>query len=372
MAVGMRFDDEVRVNILNALRKPYSIQPNISKIQKLTGLHQLTIKNSLKFLKQEGVVLGFIPNVSPKATGIRLVTIMLLDIDLTDKETFNHFMKHALTDPFVFSVNRIIGSSNWNLMIEFISTSVEEIDDNLNKWFFERIPNIASFVRNKQILYCVPAVHKSGSVYDAAINLLLEKNKKNKNNEEKGMQADDAVRVKILDTLRKPGALSINASQIQKYTKYHMSTIKASLKFLKEKSILTRVLPNISSQKLGFKLMPINIYVVDTSNKKFMQALNNAFKEDKNVFSVTELVGELDWNLVSFQLYEGVKEFHHDQNYKYLEKIKNYYSGVRNRMTLYASGPIVELEEKGKTVKYDSGSRSVALVNVLAFKQGLK
>ena len=47
VAVVMKVDDEVRLNILAALLRKGSVIPNIRQLQKYTGYHKATIKSSL-------------------------------------------------------------------------------------------------------------------------------------------------------------------------------------------------------------------------------------------------------------------------------------------------------------------------------------
>ena len=61
MAVVMKADDEIRLNILSALLKQGSVSPNIKQLQKHTGYHKATIKSSLDFLTKGGLINGYGP-----------------------------------------------------------------------------------------------------------------------------------------------------------------------------------------------------------------------------------------------------------------------------------------------------------------------
>ena len=69
----MQVDDQIRLNIIEALLKEHSVSPNIRQIQKYTGYHKATIKSSLDFLKKEGLLHGFGPKVDFKKFIIKKV-----------------------------------------------------------------------------------------------------------------------------------------------------------------------------------------------------------------------------------------------------------------------------------------------------------
>ena len=84
----MKIDDEIRLNILEALLKDGVVSPNIRQIQKRTGYHKATIKSSIDFFKKEGLLSGFGPKIDFKKFGYKLEAVVLFQADLSDKKTF--------------------------------------------------------------------------------------------------------------------------------------------------------------------------------------------------------------------------------------------------------------------------------------------
>jgi len=169
---NMQVDDKVRLNIIEALLKELSVVPNIRQIQKRTGYHKATIKSSLDFLKKEGLLLGFGPKIDFKKFGYKLEVVELFQVDMTDKKTFQKILDTANLDSNLYRLSSIIGSSNWNLMSHHIYRDVESYHKDINKKYYEKVPNIFNVLKDRQIFYENEPFYKVASRTKSMIEII--------------------------------------------------------------------------------------------------------------------------------------------------------------------------------------------------------
>ena len=168
----MKIDDEIRLNIAEALLKEHSVTPNIRQIQKYTGYHKATIKSSLDFMKQEGLLSGFGPKFDFKKFGYKLEVIVLFQADMSDKKTFEKFLQTAKSDPNIYRFSSIIGAGNWNLMAHHIHKDVDSYHKDITKKYYEQIPQIFSVLKDRQIFYENEPFYKVESRTKAMIEII--------------------------------------------------------------------------------------------------------------------------------------------------------------------------------------------------------
>ncbi|MCD6434443.1 MAG: hypothetical protein J7L14_02430, partial [Candidatus Diapherotrites archaeon] len=154
----MRFDDEIRLNILESLLKPNSVVPNLKQIKRYTGYHLATIKSSLEFLKQKGILTGFGPKINFKKLGYSLEAIVLMQIDFSQKEIFNRYLEAVKKDPHIYMLTPIIGG-NWNMIARFINKDVESHHRCIQENYLS-IPGIYKLIKNQQIFYDIEPHYK--------------------------------------------------------------------------------------------------------------------------------------------------------------------------------------------------------------------
>ncbi len=163
MTAIMKMDDEIRLNILDALLKPASVSPNIKQLQKLTGYHKATIKSSLDFLAKENLVTGYGPKIDFKKFDYKLEVLTFLQIDLMQKDLFEKFIHIAENDPNMYFLSGTIGSGNWNLVARSIYKDIESYHHDFNAKYFESIKGIHDFVKGKEIFYVTDPFYKTKS-----------------------------------------------------------------------------------------------------------------------------------------------------------------------------------------------------------------
>ncbi|MBN2127184.1 MAG: hypothetical protein JW703_02200 [Candidatus Diapherotrites archaeon] len=168
----MAVDDEIRLNVLKGLLKKGAVQPNLKQLKKITGYHKATIKSSLEFLKQEGVIDGFGPKINIKAFNYSLEAKTIFQIDISKKALFNEFLKVIEKDPHVYRLSASIGSGNLNFFADHIYKDVESFHKYFSKNYEEGIKNFFDLVKDKQILYTTEPIFKSSSRTESIINLI--------------------------------------------------------------------------------------------------------------------------------------------------------------------------------------------------------
>ncbi|PIN84798.1 MAG: hypothetical protein COV47_05460 [Candidatus Diapherotrites archaeon CG11_big_fil_rev_8_21_14_0_20_37_9] len=168
----MKLDDEIRLNILDALLKPGSVGANIRQIQKYTGYHKATIKSSLDFFANEKLLNGYGPKVDFKKFGYKLEVLSFFQADLTMKDTLQRFLKDVNSDPNMYFLSGVVGSDNWNLVARSIYKDIESYHTEMNKRYFEKIPGIHDFVKNRSIYYVTDPFYKTDSRTNTLIKIV--------------------------------------------------------------------------------------------------------------------------------------------------------------------------------------------------------
>lgn len=176
MASQMKLTDKVRVNVLDALLKKNSVQPNIRQIKKHTGYHKATIKSSLDFLHKEGALLGFGPKVDFRKLGYNLEVLSLLQVDFSQQKGFEKFLEGLEKDPHVYWVSSIIGTGNWNVLCRHVHKDVEAFHKE-QQARYAAMPGYHDLVKNIQSFFSVEPVFKSESRTKSIIELIKNQGK---------------------------------------------------------------------------------------------------------------------------------------------------------------------------------------------------
>ena len=170
----MNIRDEARIRLLGALLKKRSVHPNLSELQKETGLHKATIKASLDFLQKQGVLVGYGPKVNFKNFCFKLEVITILQLDLSEEKVFSEFLTQCTSNPSVYSVSSIIGSGNWNMMLRHYYRDVESYHADWEKNFSKKIPGLFRLVKDRQVFYLAEPHYKESPRTNSVIELVLK------------------------------------------------------------------------------------------------------------------------------------------------------------------------------------------------------
>jgi len=168
----MKVDDEVRLNILDALLEKSCTQPNMRRIKAKTKYHLATIKSSIDFLQKEGIVTGYGPKMSFWKLGYKLEAVELLHVDFSKPQLVEKYLAAVKADPHVYALNSIMGSGNFNVMSMQFYTDVESYHKNLQDNYVKKIPDYYEIVKDRQVFYITEPTFKRGSRTDSIIQLL--------------------------------------------------------------------------------------------------------------------------------------------------------------------------------------------------------
>lgn len=172
MAVQMKVDDEVRLNILKALIEPGAVTPNMRHIQRRTGYHKATIKSSLDFLAKESLIKGFGPKMDFKKFGYTLEVLTLLHADLTRKKALSAFRAEVAKDPNIYLFSGIVGSGNWNMIARHIYRDIESYHRDMNENYFAKIFGVHDFIKAKETFYLAEPFYKLDSRVDSLVRII--------------------------------------------------------------------------------------------------------------------------------------------------------------------------------------------------------
>ncbi|VVB99859.1 Uncharacterised protein [uncultured archaeon] len=172
MALQMRYDDEIRMNILNALLGQGAVFPNIRHIQRKTGYHKATIKASLDFLAKEGLITGYGPKMDFKKFGYNLEVLTFFHADLTKKRLLENFCAKVKKDPHIYFLSGAMGSGNWNLMARHVYRDMESCHRDMNDNYFASMDRIHDFIKAKETFYVTEPFYKLDSRIDSMVRIL--------------------------------------------------------------------------------------------------------------------------------------------------------------------------------------------------------
>ncbi len=176
MPAQMKLTDSIRINVLDALLKPGSVQPNIRQIKRHTGYHKATIKSSLDFLQKEGVLQGFGPKVNFRKLGYNLEVLGLNQIDFSAQKAFEKFLNIIEQDPHVYWVSSVVGSGNWNILTRHIHKDIESFHSEGQKRY-RAIPGFYDLIKDTQSFFSVEPVFKNVSRTKSIIELIKAEGK---------------------------------------------------------------------------------------------------------------------------------------------------------------------------------------------------
>ncbi len=163
MTSQMKVDDEVRLMVLDALQHKGNVQPIIQRIKKKCRLHKATIKASIDFLEKQGTIASYGPRVIFKELGYNLEVLELMQVDLSEKKTFDAFLNEMEKDVHIYMVAPIIGTGNLNLVIKHVHKDVESFHNHQNKNYYQKIPGLYKIIQDRRIFYLATPLYKNRS-----------------------------------------------------------------------------------------------------------------------------------------------------------------------------------------------------------------
>lgn len=141
-----------RKKLLDCFAEGTALKPNIKQIQKTTKLHASTIKSSLKFLEDDGILKGYAPSINFKGMGVNNLVFDFFKIDFTDNKKIETLKKIFEKDENMFHAGSVYGDGEHNLLIMHAYKSVEEYQSNFReKYFSNKI--ISNFLENRMTFF---------------------------------------------------------------------------------------------------------------------------------------------------------------------------------------------------------------------------
>jgi hypothetical protein len=96
----------------------------------------------------------------------------MLQVDLSEKHSFDAFVKAASQDPNLIRLSAIIGSGNWNLMAQFVHKDVESYHHDDEENYQKKVPGFFKLVKDRQIFYTTEPFYKNVSRTKSLIELI--------------------------------------------------------------------------------------------------------------------------------------------------------------------------------------------------------
>jgi len=172
MSTKMSLYDETRVRILDALTKKKAVKPNLKQIKNLTGFHKATVKGSLDFLEKKGLVTGYGPKINFRELGYKLETTTLMQADFSKKKTFSEFLNRVEADEHTYWCSGMLASGKWNLITRGLYADVESYRKHSEEFYYEKIPKLYDFIKDRQIFFTTEPIYKSASRTSSIIKII--------------------------------------------------------------------------------------------------------------------------------------------------------------------------------------------------------
>jgi len=146
-------DDDIRLKVLEALFEPNGLKPNIDYISKKTGLTRRTVYQSLEFLREKKVILDYHPVLDISKLGYSLISLSMLELDMTNAEAFEEFRKKILSDPNIVMVSGLMGLDSYNFMVKGIYRSIDEHNCCIRDKYYSKFPGFSALMKQRRVLY---------------------------------------------------------------------------------------------------------------------------------------------------------------------------------------------------------------------------
>jgi len=172
MPASMQIDDEMRIKILEGLMQKGSVVPNMRQLKKNTGYHLTTLKSSLDFLTKEGLLEGYGPKINFRKFGYNLEASVFLQLDTSQKATFQKFIEAAKKDPHLYRISPVIGAGTYNMMVRHFYKDIESYHNNVQKNYFQALPGFLNMVKNRQVFYSTEPAYKRSSRTESILEII--------------------------------------------------------------------------------------------------------------------------------------------------------------------------------------------------------
>jgi DNA-binding Lrp family transcriptional regulator len=172
MAQKMKINDEIRLNILKAMLEKSCTQPNLRRIKLKTKYHLATIKSSIDFLQEKGILKGYGPKLAFWKLGYKLEAVELVQLDFSKEDKVQKYLDVVESDPHIYYFGSMMGSGNYNVISFQFYKDVESYHTNLQERYVKKIPDYYEVVKDRQVFYLTEPIFKRGSRTNSLIEIL--------------------------------------------------------------------------------------------------------------------------------------------------------------------------------------------------------
>lgn len=168
------------------------------------------------------------------------------------------------------------------------------------------------------------------------------------------ISAFDKIRLGILSTLNKKGAVKPNLLKIKKETGMHLATVKTSIDFLEKNNIIKGFGPKVNFQGLGFNVEATTLLQADLSKKNLLTEFTELAKKDNYTYWLSGMLAFSNYNLVQRQIFKDMESYQKVLQTHYIEKMSDYFLFIKERQVFFTVAPL-----------YKSYSRTDAVIKLI-------
>jgi DNA-binding Lrp family transcriptional regulator len=357
MPIKPLFNDDIRLNILKAMKEKGTIKPDLTLLHEKTKMSIVTIKRALQKMEQKKHFNKFYPILSAKNTGFDVLALIFLQVDSSKQKNFESFLEFCKNEKRIISVHRIIGSGKWNILIRSLTKNLENFDTLINN---PKKPLLnPNFVINSLFFFSTEPILINNKRAYTISNILIQDSENKKTR-----KYLTPKRKKLLNCFAEGTALRPNIKQIQKITNLHATTIKSSLKFLENEKILQGYAPSINFDGIGVNNHVFDFFKINYADTKNIENLTKILKTDKNIFHAGSIYGDGKHNLLIIHAYQNIETYQSEFRKKYLSD-KDIYQFLESRMTFFATSSPIETKSRWPCI-------STTILDILLDEHGIK
>lgn len=176
MVQKMQIDDNIRLNILDALFEKNCLEPNIKNIQRITKYNKNTIKASLNFLKDQGAIKCFEPLIDVAKYGMKERAMTLISVDMAKKKELDKALNLLQADPNTILIFKLTATGKWNYVLVHLLKDMQEYYDKAETLYYSKLPFIKDLNLKQEIIY-EREMLKNVSASKSTMNILKKEGK---------------------------------------------------------------------------------------------------------------------------------------------------------------------------------------------------
>jgi DNA-binding Lrp family transcriptional regulator len=162
-----------RKKLMKCFGEENALKPNVKQLQKLTKLHASTIKSSLHFLEEEGILTGFAPSMNFEKIGLRNLVFDFYKIDFSDEEGLNTLKKILDEDQNMFHAGSVFGDGDHNFLIMQAYATVEDYQNGFRTKYGPG-NSLSNFLQNRMTFFATSSPIESKGLWPSRSTAILD------------------------------------------------------------------------------------------------------------------------------------------------------------------------------------------------------